>query len=143
MNSQPGSPVYDYFVNGVVNAKNVAPWYNHNIRNFQDQENLSDLIVDLSIQPMSPTDSNSDLSRPPPQVRYLLDVTLNRLCRWLRILGIDAALETDEQERMRTKDGKMYVPILIGNDIPTYHTSRSQTDVISPQCIFVFFQGHF
>lgn len=109
MNSQPGSPVYDYFVNGVVNAKNVAPWYNHSIRNFQDQENLSDLMVDLSIHPMSPTDSNSDLSRPPPQVRYLLDVTLNRLCRWLRILGIDAALETDEQERMRTKDGKMVI----------------------------------
>jgi len=38
--------------------------------------------------------------------RYLLDFTLNRLCRWLRILGIDAALETEEEERRRTKDGQ-------------------------------------
>lgn len=105
MNSQPGSPVYDYFVHGVVNAKNAAPWYNHNIRNFQEEE-LSDLMVDLSIQQTSPPESTTS---DPPQVRYLLDYTLNRLCRWLRILGIDAALETEEEERMRTKDGKLYV----------------------------------
>jgi hypothetical protein len=43
----------------------------------------------------------------PPQVRYLLDYTLNRFCRWLRILGLDAALETEEEERLRTKESKL------------------------------------
>ena len=35
-------------------------------------------------------------------VKYMLDFTLNRLTRWLRILGLDAALETDKEERKRT-----------------------------------------
>ena len=42
-----------------------------------------------------------------PKVRYMLDYTLNRLCRWLRILGIDAAIETEEEEKERTKEAKM------------------------------------
>ena len=42
-----------------------------------------------------------------PKVKYLLDSTLNRFCRWLRILGLDAALETEEEEKERTRDGKM------------------------------------
>mmetsp|Transcript_9082 Transcript_9082/g.13425 ORF Transcript_9082/g.13425 Transcript_9082/m.13425 type:complete len:724 (-) Transcript_9082:30-2201(-) len=42
-----------------------------------------------------------------PKVRYLLDFTLNRLCRWLRIFGIDAALETNEEERQRTKGSRV------------------------------------
>lgn len=45
----------------------------------------------------------------PPTVKYLLDVTLNKFTRWLRILGQDAALETADEERMRTIDAKMYV----------------------------------
>lgn len=116
MNSQPDSPVYQYFVKGVVNAKNAAPWYNHNIRNFQDEENLSEGMSNLSIQTQSQANAatNVDPTNPtsphPHQVRYLLDFTLNRLCRWLRILGIDAALETEEEERLRTRDGKLYVP---------------------------------
>ena len=36
--------------------------------------------------------------------RYLCDYTLNRFTRWLRILGIDAALETQEEEKERTKN---------------------------------------
>lgn len=39
-----------------------------------------------------------------PRMRYLLDASLNKLCRWLRILGQDAALETDEEEKLRTGD---------------------------------------
>jgi uncharacterized protein with PIN domain len=35
-------------------------------------------------------------------VKYMLDFTLNRLARWLRILGLDAALESDKEERQRT-----------------------------------------
>jgi hypothetical protein len=42
-----------------------------------------------------------------PEVRYMLDFTLNRFCRWMRILGLDAALETEEEERERTKEGNM------------------------------------
>ena len=42
-----------------------------------------------------------------PKVKYLLDFTLNRLCRWLRILGLDAALETEKEEKERTRDAKM------------------------------------
>ena len=41
------------------------------------------------------------------QVRYLLDVNLNRLCRWFRILGLDAGLETEAEERLRTKKSKI------------------------------------
>ena len=41
------------------------------------------------------------------EIRYLLDYTLNRFTRWLRILGIDAALETKEEEYQRTRHGNM------------------------------------
>eukprot|EP00934_Nitzschia_sp_Nitz4_P001677 Nitzschia sp. Nitz4//scaffold92_size79448//9347//11720//NITZ4_005382-RA/size79448-augustus-gene-0.29-mRNA-1//-1//CDS//3329560159//1677//frame0 len=81
-NSVPSSAVYDYLSNGSVNAKRVAPWY----RNYYETQELS-----------NPTDN------PHPKVRYLLDASLNRLCRWLRILGIDAALETEEEEVQRTQ----------------------------------------
>jgi uncharacterized protein with PIN domain len=37
----------------------------------------------------------------------MLDFTLNRFTRWLRILGIDAALETDDEERERTQGQRM------------------------------------
>jgi mRNA deadenylase 3'-5' endonuclease subunit Ccr4 len=39
--------------------------------------------------------------------RYLLDVTLNKFSRWLRILGQDAVLESTEEEKLRTGEGKM------------------------------------
>ena len=65
--------------------------------------NLSAAMEQLSLRT---TDSISTT----PTVRYMLDYTLNRFCRWLRILGLDAALETEEEERFRTKEGKLYVP---------------------------------
>jgi len=34
--------------------------------------------------------------------RFLCDKSLNRFCRWLRIMGIDTALETDEEFERRT-----------------------------------------
>jgi len=46
-------------------------------------------------------------STPSPPVKYMLDYTLNRFTRWLRILGIDAVLETVEQEHDRTHGGKI------------------------------------
>jgi hypothetical protein len=48
----------------------------------------------------------------PAQVKYMLDFTLNRLSRWLRILGLDAAVESEKEERQRTSSTnkqKMYV----------------------------------
>lgn len=39
--------------------------------------------------------------------RYLLDITLNKFTRWLRILGLDAELETKEEEKARTSHGQM------------------------------------
>ena len=45
------------------------------------------------------TPQNDEDSSP----RYLCDYTLNRCTRWLRILGVDAALETQEEEKERTK----------------------------------------
>jgi len=49
---------------------------------------------------------SGELSRVQP-VKYLLDITLNKFTRWLRILGLDAALETPEEEKLRTGDGNM------------------------------------
>ena len=46
-------------------------------------------------------------SHPSPPVRYMLDYTLNRFTRWLRILGIDATLETMEEEKERTIGGRI------------------------------------
>ncbi|KAL7467593.1 hypothetical protein ACHAXS_007838 [Conticribra weissflogii] len=48
-------------------------------------------------------------STPPMPVKYLLDYTLNRFTRWLRILGIDATLETEEEEKERTSNGKIAI----------------------------------
>lgn len=44
-----------------------------------------------------------------PKVKYLLDYTLNRLCRWLRIFGIDSSLETEEEEMARTKGSRVVI----------------------------------
>lgn len=63
---------------------------------------LADLIDHLQKLDIQDND-NSSADASPPRVRYMLDFTLNRFCRWLRILGIDAALETEEEERQRTK----------------------------------------
>jgi hypothetical protein len=100
-NSLPKSAVHDYFWKGAVNAKQVAPWYNRNPFRYVNEGDLVEPLEKLSLE--TTPDSTSE----PPQVRYLLDFTLNRLCRWLRILGIDAGLETDEEERMRTKEGNL------------------------------------
>jgi uncharacterized protein with PIN domain len=53
-------------------------------------------------------DNNNDMDTT-PQMRYLLDASLNKLCRWLRILGQDAAIETDDEEKLRTGKGEMVI----------------------------------
>ncbi|KAL3904454.1 MAG: hypothetical protein SGILL_010063, partial [Bacillariaceae sp.] len=45
-----------------------------------------------------------DIANDPTTIKYLLDFTLNRFCRWMRILGLDVALETEAEERERTKN---------------------------------------
>lgn len=111
-NSQPNSLVHQYLVKGYVNAKLVAPWYfslslesepysiQNGVKSKDDAELLGSDMNQLSI-------SNNGKQLPPPLVRYMLDFTLNRFCRWLRILGLDAALETEAEERLRTKEAKL------------------------------------
>jgi len=43
------------------------------------------------------------------QVKYMLDFTLNRFTRWLRILGLDAALETEQEEKERTRSSTKHM----------------------------------
>lgn len=50
---------------------------------------------------------NSVANESVPEVRYLLDNTLNHFCKKLRILGLDTELETEEEEMERTTNGRM------------------------------------
>ena len=116
-NSQPSSYVYQYLTRGWVNAKLVAPWYytsSDKREGFSTKEisstdgrqvtRLEDSGLSLCMESLSISkEDNSEI----PCVKYMLDYTLNRFYRWLRILGIDAALETEEEERLRTKQGKL------------------------------------
>ena len=124
-NSQPQGYVHQYLTGGVVNAKAAAPWHalshkQNSKQNSDDEIYVSDTIHDeitdqfdrlhLTKQKMvneatgNGTQASSSLK---PKVKYLLDYTLNRFCRWLRILGLDAALETEQEEKERTRDGNM------------------------------------
>eukprot|EP00536_Pseudo-nitzschia_multiseries_P007294 jgi/Psemu1/240109/estExt_Genewise1.C_1690012 len=101
-NSQPQGIVHQYLTKGVVNAKVAAPWYT-----------LSKNAVDINaenLHRLNLSDEKTELQeKSSPNVRYLLDYTLNKLCRWLRILGLDAALETEEEEIERTKNGNITI----------------------------------
>lgn len=99
LNSRPHGHVYKYLSTGRVNAKQVAPWYRH--FSWQDEEDEQALVDDngnLLANQLASLRVEDE-----PQIRYLLDFTLNRFTRWLRILGIDAALETEEEEIQRTR----------------------------------------
>jgi uncharacterized protein with PIN domain len=75
--------------------KHVAPWYNEPGPEEDEREQIVDDLGQLILH-AAPRQST------PCAPRYLLDFTLNKLCRWLRIMGIDAELETEEEERLRT-----------------------------------------
>lgn len=110
LNSLPGSSVHDYLSRGVVNAKQVAPWYRNGSTEFDERNGDNSHVYDSNGGKTRdpPLQSRDDKNQPSqPQIRYLLDFTLNRLCRWMRIVGLDVALETDEEEKLRTRDGKM------------------------------------
>uniref|UniRef100_A0A7S0F706 Mut7-C RNAse domain-containing protein n=2 Tax=Craspedostauros australis TaxID=1486917 RepID=A0A7S0F706_9STRA len=143
-NSNPGSNVHRYMVEGSVNAKMLAPWHNvavpkEDITTVDPTATQADtngseaasLSMEETMNGLSMATDSSDTNahgngsashsntdkdvtdeivKHGSNIRYLLDFTLNRLCRWLRILGIDAALETEAEEKLRTKQQKMYVP---------------------------------
>ena len=107
-NSQPCGSVHQYLTKGVVNAKEAAPWYTVSTKNRKDNAGLgAQKLHRLNISDETIDNIIESEEKSSPNVRYLLDYTLNRFCRWLRILGLDAALETEEEERERTRDGKM------------------------------------
>ena len=119
-NSQPQGFVHEYLTKGVVNAKAAAPWYAPSQKRREDHEanaetNSSDTChpeltdqfdrLHMTKETIGDNTKSGDVSI--PKIKYLLDYTLNRFCRWLRILGLDAALETQEEEKERTSGGKM------------------------------------
>ncbi|GAX25208.1 hypothetical protein FisN_5Lh290 [Fistulifera solaris] len=95
LNSRPGGATHSYLTQGIINMKHVAPWYNEP---GLEKDELVKIVDDMGqlILHSAPRQST------PCAPRYLLDFTLNKLCRWLRIMGIDAELETEEEERLRT-----------------------------------------
>jgi uncharacterized protein with PIN domain len=104
-NSRPGGLVHQYLSKGWVDGRQAAPWYNHCSEEKVDMVELNTHMNQLQLSP----DVHAPSSSPPPPMRYILDATLNKLCRWLRILGVDAALETEEEERQRTKEGTILI----------------------------------
>jgi mRNA deadenylase 3'-5' endonuclease subunit Ccr4/uncharacterized protein with PIN domain len=103
LNSQPHGPVHDYLTRGKVNAKEVAPWYNQ-----RREDGVGELIdgepVENGVdQVTEQLDGLKIKDTASPQIKYMVDFTMNRFSRWLRILGVDCALETEAEEIQRTK----------------------------------------
>jgi uncharacterized protein with PIN domain len=124
-NSQPNSHVHRYFVEGSVNAKLSAPWYACALKprdeswrrqeddvaakkSQPDEKDLEEKLRDLSLDDKAASSVPEEQTLTPP-IRYMVDFTLNRFCRWLRILGIDAEIEKEHEEIERTKEGKFVV----------------------------------
>lgn len=96
LNSKTNGVTHTYLVRGWVDARLVAPWCHHGPTTPSETEALSEKLANLTVK---------EISSP----RYILDATLNKMCRWLRILGIDVALETDAEEAKRTGKGEMVI----------------------------------
>ena len=93
-NSQPGGPVHEYFSKGSVDAKAVAPWYNQDPVRYQanpfdtgrktkDDNDIAQSLGNMSLVNAGVNSSASNIEKidSPKSPRYLLDFTLNRLCR--------------------------------------------------------------
>ena len=114
LNSKPQGAAYTYLVRGVMNGKLVAPWYHQvqlgdaalNVADGSAEDDDDDIhsLADRMTRELSLSSDDSWNTPFEPRVRYMLDNTLNKLCRWLRILGQDAALESDVEERLRTQE---------------------------------------
>ena len=101
-NSQPKSSVHTYLTTGIVNAALIAPWNSwtwHPEERINTQTDTTSDNLDPAMQQLE----QLHLGHTKTSIRYLCDSTLNRFTRWLRILGIDCALETVDEEIMRTK----------------------------------------
>jgi len=106
LNSKPYGPVHTYLTQGRINAKIYAPWYNNQdqreskLSNNMEEEKSTDDILKATelVQGLILENMSSVL-----KTKYMLDFTLNKLCCWLRILGIDAVLETYGEEIERTQ----------------------------------------
>lgn len=105
LNSKPRGAVYNYLSTGHFDARRVAPWNGHSGDAMSENDEDTDTVDKMANLTIDSRAASSDDNK--PTIRYLLDFTLNKLCRWLRILGIDTALESEEEERARTKQGKM------------------------------------
>ena len=71
-------------------------------------EPMSMQVVDpLKILAKHCSPQDYEHTTPPVSVKYMLDYTLNRFTRWLRLLGIDARLESMEEEKERTSGGRI------------------------------------
>jgi uncharacterized protein with PIN domain/endonuclease/exonuclease/phosphatase family metal-dependent hydrolase len=123
-NSRPHGITYTYLTQGYINAKWVAPWYAdtrmtttttdagsdpkecENIHDkIHDETTMANELKNLRLQDPdnnSTHQKSSSEKNETPRMRYLLDASLNKMTRWLRILGIDTALETAEEEQLRT-----------------------------------------
>jgi mRNA deadenylase 3'-5' endonuclease subunit Ccr4/uncharacterized protein with PIN domain len=99
LNSQPLSCVHTYLTQGKVNARHIAPW-NHQWQRPEEDDDVGGM--DGVNQAAKQLERMQISSKP----RYICDYTLNRFTRWLRILGVDCALETAEEELLRTKESK-------------------------------------
>ena len=99
LNSRPRGAVHSYLTHGGIAAKHqVSPWYS-----------FAEIDADLpELNKMVLEDQELDANartKSEPKIRYLLDATLNKLCRWLRILGQDTAIESESDEQERTQSG--------------------------------------
>jgi len=115
MNSKPNSTVYRFFVDKMgINAKQITPWYAHHFENNRsdaieapdmkssNQEKvIGDEIILSQMEHLGVCEKAGEDNI--PQIRYLLDYSLNKFTRWLRMLGIDAELETEAEEEERTR----------------------------------------
>ena len=108
MNSQPQSCVHTYLTQGKVNAKLIAPWNQQwqppNEEKYDNND--KDDIIGGNMMGVNQAAKQLERMQISSKPRYICDYTLNRFTRWLRILGVDCALETADEELLRTKEGK-------------------------------------
>jgi mRNA deadenylase 3'-5' endonuclease subunit Ccr4/uncharacterized protein with PIN domain len=64
-----------------------------------------------------------DYRRNDMPVRFVADTSLKKLCSWLRLLGVDCAMESDESELARTSKP-------INNFLPLFSLARSECRII-------------
>jgi len=64
--------------------------------------------------------------RPPSEVKVAVDFNLNRLCRWLRLCGVDTIIESPEEAELRCKGKAMALATKAANEGRLLVTSSKQ-----------------